>query len=234
MISVNQRYCEVVRQVADAAKRANRRPEDIGLIAVTKKVPIEGIRAVVLEGATMLGESRVQEARQKQALLGDDKVQWHLIGHLQTNKAKQAVETFSLIHSVDRYALAEALNEAALRIGKVQEILVQVNVSGEASKSGFAPCEVLAAIDQMTRLEAIAIKGLMTIAPLVEPEATRPVFRGLRELFEEAKRIPGAEMRHLSMGMSNDFPVAIEEGATLLRIGTAIFGKTQLTMEETE
>ncbi len=225
MISLEENYLNLRADIAQTAEKAGRAGDEIGVVVVTKQVTSEAVRSVYRVGATMVGENRVQEALRKRSELSDLPLEWHLIGHLQTNKVKQAVEAFSLIHSVDRLPLAEALAVAAQKAGKVQEILVQVNVSGEASKFGLPLAEALDGIRAVMALPGLSVKGLMTIAPYGEPEEARRHFRRLRELFEEAREIPGSELTVLSMGMSNDYRVAIEEGATLLRIGTAIFGE---------
>ncbi|HBN08700.1 MAG TPA: YggS family pyridoxal phosphate-dependent enzyme [Cyanobacteria bacterium UBA8530] len=224
-MSLEENYLNLRADIAQTAEKAGRAGDEIGVVVVTKQVTSEAVRSVYRVGATMVGENRVQEALRKRSELSDLPLEWHLIGHLQTNKVKQAVEAFSLIHSVDRLPLAEALAVAAQKAGKVQEILVQVNVSGEASKFGLPLAEALDGIRAVMALPGLSVKGLMTIAPYGEPEEARRHFRRLRELFEEAREIPGSELTVLSMGMSNDYRVAIEEGATLLRIGTAIFGE---------
>lgn len=221
---------ESLRQVHErlrrAALRAGRDPAGVTLIAVTKTIDIDRICAVVGEGVLDLGENRVQEAKSKVGRVSGP-VRWHLVGRLQTNKAKAAIETFDLIHSLDRPSLAEALSDRAQESGRSVRALVQVNVSGEASKQGLAPGEVLDFIKWVTRLEGLAVEGLMTMAPLTgDPEEARPYFRELRQLRDRivAMNVPGVAMRHLSMGMSGDFEVAVEEGADLIRVGSAIFG----------
>jgi hypothetical protein len=182
----------------------------------------------IREGVKIIGEARVQEAIGKFHQIGRGGVEWHLVGHLQRNKAKRAVEIFDLIHSVDTASLASEIDRRARAIGKVQRILIQVNVSGESTKFGIPPSEVLSTILQIRELPNIKIQGLMTIAPLTKmEEKVRMCFRGLRELFDDIKRksLDGIEMRYLSMGMTDDFEVAIEEGANMVRIGRAIFGE---------
>ncbi len=188
-------------------------------MAVTKGVPPEMIRSTYQCGIRHFGENRVQETTTKMMHLSDLKpdTTWHMVGHLQTNKAKMAVELFDIIHSVDSLRLAEVISR---RVERPVQVLLQVNVSGETSKSGFSVAEVAAALGSISRMENIKVIGLMTIAPLSDdPEKVRPVFRRLRELREELG------LKHLSMGMSDDFEVAIEEGATMVRIGRAIFGE---------
>ena len=214
---------DVKRQVVMACERSGRSPDSVTIIAVTKTVPPDRIDEAVASGLTLLGENRVQEARSKVALVHGN-VQWHLVGHLQSNKAKDAVKLFSLIHSVDSIHLAEAIDKEAQKIGKVQDILVQVNVSGEESKFGISPDEVRPLLTAIERLKNLRVTGFMTVAPEVEnPEDVRAYFRRLRELGDDVvKSLP--EAVNLSMGMTNDFEVAIEEGATLVRLGRVIFG----------
>ena len=202
-----------------AASRSGRQPEDVTLIAVSKAIEPERIEAAVAVGQTLFGESKVQEARAKIPLLSQ-RARWHLVGHLQTNKAREAVALFALIHSVDSIKLAVELNKWAERAGKVQAILLEVNTSGEASKFGLKPEDVSATLSEINKLSRIEVQGLMTIAPFFDDaEKTRPSFRRLRELRDESG------LRELSMGMTHDFEIAIEEGATMVRIGTAIFGE---------
>lgn len=208
----------VHERVARAAERTGRRAEDVLLVAVSKTVEVERIRHAVAAGVAALGENRVQEARDKIEALGRP-VPWHLIGHLQTNKVRDALALFDLIHSLDRLELARECDRRAGQQAKRMAALVQVNVGGEASKGGFEPDAVAHALDEIARLQHLDIRGLMTIPPIVErAEAARPWFRALAQL---AKR---HGLRDLSMGMSADFEVAIEEGATMVRVGTAIFG----------
>jgi pyridoxal phosphate enzyme (YggS family) len=209
----------VRERIARAAERAGRRPGDVRLVAVSKTVDVERVRAAIAAGVTDLGENRVQEAREKIAVLGRA-VRWHLVGHLQTNKVKDALALFDLVHSLDRLELARELERRAAGAGRTAEALLQVNVGGEASKGGFEPDAVEAALDEVRALAHVRVRGLMTIPPPVtRPEAARPWFQALGRL---AKRHGLGE---LSMGMSGDFEVAIEEGATMVRVGTAIFGE---------
>src|SRR5712691_11297405 len=212
-----QANLERVRErIARAARRAGRRPEDILLIGVSKTVPAERVREAIAAGLPALGENRVQEAREKIRALGRP-VPWHLIGHLQTNKVKDALELFDVIQSVDRLALA---SEIARRATRPVDLLIEVNLGGEPSKSGFARSEVKPALDALRSMPMLRVRGLMAIPPAVdEPEKARLWFRALRELRD------GAGLAELSMGMSGDFEVAIEEGATMVRVGTAIFGE---------
>lgn len=209
----------VEERLAAAAERAGRRRDEITLVAVTKTVPPELIAQALAAGLTVFGESRLQEARAKIPAVAS-RARWHLVGHLQTNKVRDAVALFELIHSVDSVRLATEIDKWASRIGKTQAVLLEVNVSGEARKFGFRPEELPAALAEISRLPRVEVQGLMTIAPFVaDPEQARPCFRRLRELRDALR------LRHLSMGMSNDFEVAVAEGATLVRIGTAIFGE---------
>ncbi len=217
----------IQERIAVAARRVHRDPSSVKLIVVTKTIGGERIREAVAAGAMVLGENRVQEARDKIAELGPI-ASWHLIGHLQTNKAKYAVTLFYLIHSVDSLALARELDRQAAKHGKTQDVLIEVNISGEASKAGVDAEDAKVLIREAANLKNIRIQGLMTIPPYTEdPEASRPVFRRLRDLAQDIakEQIPNVAMKELSMGMSGDFEVAVEEGATLVRVGTAIFGK---------
>jgi PLP dependent protein len=218
MLDIAANLERVRERVARAAERAGRRPEDVLLIGVSKVVEVERIRAALAAGIGALGENRVQEAKAKVAELGRP-VPWHLIGHLQTNKIKDALPLFDLIQSLDRLELAQELERRAAALGRVVEALLQVNVASEASKGGFALDAVGAALDTIGALSHVRIRGLMVIPPEAErPEDARPWFRRLRELADKHG------LRERSMGMSGDFEVAIEEGATMVRVGTAIFG----------
>lgn len=226
MVAIAENVRRVKERLALAAERAGRRPEEVKLIAVTKNVPVEAIRAALAAGVRAVGENRVQEAQQKVAVLGKG-VEWHFIGHLQTNKVKYLVDWADLIHSLDRLRLAEELEKQGARTGRKWDVLVQVNLTGEASKFGLAPQEVRPFLEKVVAFPHLRVVGLMTIGPLThDPEETRPVFRRLREFAAElaAEGWPGVKMEHLSMGMSSDFEVAVEEGATMVRVGTAIFG----------
>jgi pyridoxal phosphate enzyme (YggS family) len=226
-MSVADNLRTVMDRIASAAKRAGRDPSAVRLVVVTKTVDVETIRNAVAAGATIFGENRVQEAKEKIEQLGNI-ARWHLIGHLQTNKAKYAVKLFDLIHSVDNLEVAKELDRQAVKIGKVQNILIEVNIAGEASKAGMAVKEAPALVKETSMLKNVSIYGLMTMPPFSDnPEDSRPYFRVLRELAASIARenIPGVSMNELSMGMSGDFEVAVEEGATMVRVGTAIFGE---------
>ncbi len=218
---------EVRRRIAAAAARAGRDPAAVRLVAVSKTVPVARIREAVAAGQRLFGENYLQEARSKIAAL-DEGVSWHFIGHLQSNKAKAAVELFELIHGVDRLKLAQALNAAAASLGRVQEILMQVNLAGETSKSGTAPEGAAELLQQISLLPHLKVRGLMTMPPFLAPEAVRPYFQALRELRDRLADHAGLPLPELSMGMSGDYEVAIAEGATLVRVGTAIFGSRVL------
>lgn len=222
---------ENLKQIRDVimqrAVAAGRDPAEIILVAVTKTVSPELVNEALAAGVTNIGENRVQEAIKKSAALRSG-FHWHLIGHLQTNKVKPAINLFELIHSVDSLKLVETIDEEAGKAGKIQNILIEVNISGEDSKYGCLPRQALELIKFASTKNNVRVAGLMTIAPFTNDEnQIRGVFRGLRELKEKVvtARLPKVEMKHLSMGMSHDFEIAIEEGATLLRIGTAIFGQ---------
>ncbi|HUK56707.1 MAG TPA: YggS family pyridoxal phosphate-dependent enzyme [Nitrospiria bacterium] len=213
----------VRERVVAAAERSGRDPARIGLVVVTKGATGDRIREAVAAGATALGENRVQEALPKIKAM-DGAIRWHLIGHLQRNKVKQAVGVFDLIHSVDSPELAREIDRRAERLGLRQRVLIQVNVSREPSKHGVLPEEVDRLSQETAALSHLAFEGLMTIPPpSIDPQRSRTYFRWLREKAEALKRA-GWPVRELSMGMSDDFEVAIEEGATLIRVGTAIFG----------
>ncbi|HEY9721386.1 MAG TPA: YggS family pyridoxal phosphate-dependent enzyme [Oscillatoriaceae cyanobacterium] len=223
--SLAARYRRIQERVAESAHRADRSPETVTLVAISKYVEPERIREAYALGIRDFGESRASEALDKRAELQDLSVRWHFIGHLQTNKVKRVVGECLLIHSVDSFKLAEALSQAAVALKTVQPILLQINVSGEKTKYGLKPDETPTVVDRIVReLPGVRLDGLMTMAPFTQqPETARPYFRRLRELRDRlAERHP---MTELSMGMSQDYAVAVEEGATLIRIGTGLFGE---------
>jgi pyridoxal phosphate enzyme (YggS family) len=221
---IAQNLNEVRAAIAAAAHGAGRDPAAVRLVAVSKTVDLERIRAAIEAGQDLFGENYLQEAKAKIDAVGRQ-VSWHLVGHLQTKKAKGAVELFDLIHSVDRGKLARALDAAAARLGKVQDILIQVNQGGEETKSGVAPEAAPELLREVARLPHLRVVGLMTMPPwFSDPEAVRPYFRALRELRDRLRDLSGLPLPELSMGMSGDYAVAVEEGATLVRVGTAIFG----------
>jgi pyridoxal phosphate enzyme (YggS family) len=214
------------QRIAAAAKRANRDPLSIKLMAVTKTVEPERIGKAIQAGLTMLGENYVQEAKDKIAIIGNA-AQWHMIGHLQTNKVKYAVKLFDCVHSVDRLELAHELDKRAGQINRKLNVLIEVN-SGEESKSGIEKTNALELVRLVAHFPNLAVQGLMTMAPYSDnPEDSRPYFKALSELRDDINRagIAGIIMEELSMGMTDDFEVAIEEGATIIRVGRAIFGK---------
>jgi len=217
--------------MAEAARRVGRQAEDIALLAVSKTFPAESILEAYEAGLRMFGESRVQEFAGKYgALRGLRDAEWHLIGHLQTNKAGKAAELFSAVESVDSVRLAEKLNSAAGLVGKKLDVLIEINVGGEAAKSGIAPesPELERVLLAAPQWQCLAISGLMTVPPFTEDsQQARPFFRRMREIRERivSRRLAAVSMDVLSMGMSHDFEVAIEEGSTCVRVGTAIFGE---------
>lgn len=220
----------VRNRILKCAQACGRQPDTIGLVAVSKTKPAEMMKAAAEAGVGIFGENYIQEAREKfNTLAGTDyPVSWHFIGHLQSNKAKYAVRIFDLIHSVDSLKLANELNRHAQKNDKTQDILVQVNIAEEATKSGILKDDALKLIRDISKLPNLRIRGLMTMPPYFnQPEKVRPFFSALRDLSEQIKNesIPGVSMDELSMGMTGDFETAIEEGATLIRVGTAIFGE---------
>lgn len=229
MSRVAENLGRIRERIVRAALAAGRDPSGVRLVVVSKTFPAGTVREAIDASADILGESRVQEAKEKIAAIGlRPGVAWHLVGHLQSNKAKAAVEMFDLIHSVDSLHLASEIDRQAAKAGKAQRVLIEVNVSGEESKFGVDPRELPALIKGLAPLKNIVVEGLMTIPPYSdEPEESRPYFRRLVELAAEidALDISGIRMKELSMGMSGDFEVAVQEGATLVRVGTAIFGE---------
>lgn len=213
----------IQNRIAAACERAGRSPDKIVLVAVSKTHPEEAVKAAVEAGITNIGESRVQEAVSKIESLGGI-AKWHMVGHLQTNKAKKAVQLFDMIQSVDSLKLAVEIDRRTEQIGKRIECLIEINSSGEEAKSGVSPDEALDLIDEVMNLENIALKGLMTIGPWTEDERPiREAFRETKELFSRGRKAAGESFSILSMGMTDDFEIAIEEGSNMVRIGTAIF-----------
>jgi pyridoxal phosphate enzyme (YggS family) len=214
----------VRRRITEACSRAGRDPAAITLLTVSKGHPAETVRAAADLGLTFFGENRVQEARAKIGLC-PNRLRWHLIGHLQSNKCRDAVHFFEMIQSVDSLVLAQEINKWAEKSAKTMQILIEVNVAGESSKFGYSPEKVLAELKEINALPRIEVHGLMTVAPFSQDsEKIRPVFRRLRELKAQCEDLFGAPLPHLSMGMSGDFEVAVEEGATIIRLGSAILG----------
>ena len=213
--------------IAQAAARARRAAQDVTLVAVSKTVSLDLVRIAYNLGVTNFGENRVQDALPKIAEFSPPEVRWHMIGHLQSNKAGKIIGAFASVESVESLHLAQSLERHASRKGVTLPVLLQVNVSGETSKEGMSPAEVLEIARQVVALPHLQVEGLMTIAPIAQnPEETRPVFRQLRLLRDHLRiEVPQSNWRHLSMGMTDDYRVAIEEGATIVRIGRAIFGE---------
>jgi pyridoxal phosphate enzyme (YggS family) len=224
-IDVRANLAAVQERIADAARRAGRREDAVLLVAVSKTVDVERVRAAVTAGVPALGENRVQEAREKIAALGRPRP-WHLIGHLQTNKVRDALDCFDLIQSVDRLPLARVLSSRAALAGRRADVLVQVNLGEEPQKGGVRPEGLRAALEAMVALPGLRLRGLMTIPPIPhDSEDSRPHYREMRKLLDAARDWGfGTEFAELSMGMSGDFEVGIEEGATIVRVGSAIFG----------
>lgn len=215
-------------RIRKAAIAAGRDPETVHLVGVSKTKPPEAIREAVAAGITIIGESYVQEARDKYRILSSLPVSWHFIGHLQTNKVKYIISMFDLIHSVDSLKLAVEINKQAEKIDKIQDILIQVNIAGEVSKSGTTTRDTRALIEAISQLAHVRVQGLMTLPPFFDdPDKAGPYFKALRLLRDEIREIgiPNVSLNELSMGMTGDFEAAIAQGATLIRIGTALFGE---------
>jgi pyridoxal phosphate enzyme (YggS family) len=213
------------KKIKEAALKVNRDPQEIKLVAVTKTATLEQIKEAINEGVKIIGENKVQEATEKYQVLTTE-VKWHLIGHLQTNKVKYAVEIFDLIHSVDSIKLAKEIDKRSVQFKKIIDVLIEVNISGEETKYGYNPEKVEAFLKEISEFSGIRVRGLMTIAPISKnKEEVRPYFRRLRELSERIrdKNIKNIKMDYLSMGMTDDFEIAIEEGANMVRIGRGIF-----------
>ncbi len=223
MNAVAERYEAVRRNVADAADVSGRTADSVTIVAVTKTVGVEEIRLALSLGIRDFGENRVQELLGKHGLFPD--ARWHFIGTLQTNKVKDVVGRAHLIHSVDSLKLLAMIDRKAAEIGVIQPVLLQVNVSGEESKHGMSPVEAVDILCEAMRMENVEVRGLMTMAPFGRPEDSRPVFSMLRELAESLgeKHADGVKLGELSMGMTNDYRVAVEEGATIVRVGRALF-----------
>jgi PLP dependent protein len=215
------------RRIAAACQRVGRNPRDITLLAVAKTFPAGMVREVVDAGVLDIGENYVQELLLKREQLADETIRWHFIGHLQSNKVKIIAPWITLVHAVDNGGLAREIDRRAAQACRIIDLLVEVNTTGEATKFGVRPDDVAGLVRSFEGFHHLRVAGLMTIGPfLPDPEGSRPMFRTLRRLHDELARVPqhNVEMRHLSMGMTGDFEVAVEEGATVIRIGTAIFG----------
>jgi len=231
MVQISDNLKRVREKIAKAASKVGRNPQDVQLVAVSKTIDIKRIKQAIDAGATILGENYIQEAKRKIEEIGQD-VRWDFIGHLQSNKVKYALDLFEMIHSVDRLSLAQEINKAAEKKKEEVRILVQVNIYGEEAKSGIDPGGVISLVREIASLPNLSLEGLMTMPPYFDdPEEARPYFTSLRELRDTIlmENIEGISLKELSMGMSGDFEVAIEEGSTLVRVGSAIFGERNLT-----
>jgi PLP dependent protein len=224
-VSLTDNLASIQHRIRAACDRADREPNSLTLLAVTKTHPPDVIQAAVEAGLTFFGENKIQEAKAKIPLC-PGRAHWHFIGHLQSNKCRDAVELFEMIESVDSLAIAQEINKRAEQAAKTMPVLLEVNVAGEASKFGYKPEKLLAELNELNQLPRLEIHGLMAVPPWSpSPESSRPHFQRLRELKAHAEAELGAPLPHLSMGMSGDFEVAIEEGATIIRVGTALFGE---------
>jgi pyridoxal phosphate enzyme (YggS family) len=226
-LSVAVRLSEVRARIDAAARGAGRDPSSVRLVAVSKTFPINAIREAYAAGQRDFGENRVQEALEKIPAMAEHDLRWHLLGHLQTNKARKAAPAFAMIQSLDSVELLSKLDAAAADSGRSPDLLIQVDLAGEQTKYGVPPAEVPLLFDAAARCRAVRVVGLMTLPPIPEDaEDSRPWFRQLRELRDGwlAAGVPGEMLREMSMGMSGDFEVAVQEGATIVRVGTAIFG----------
>ena len=229
-MEIAARLTAVRDRIARAARRARRDPASIRLVAVSKTFGVEHVRAAAAAGQVDFGENKVQEALQKIEQTSDLEVRWHLVGHLQSNKARRAAASFNLIHSVDSDALVAKIDQAATETGRRVDLLVQVDLAGEATKHGAREQDLRPIFDAARECRATRIVGLMLLPPAVDsPEQARPFFRSLRDVRDRllAQGVEGSMLTELSMGMSHDFEVAVEEGATLVRVGTAVFGERQ-------
>lgn len=224
-MSLADNFTAIHQRIRAACERAGRAPESVTLIAVSKGQPPEVVNEAAALGQVIFGENKVQEAKAKIPLCAG-RLRWHMIGHLQSNKCREAVTLFEMVHGVDSLPLAQELQKQAEKLSRTLPVLLEVNLAGEASKFGYKPEQMLADLPQINALNRLEIHGLMTLAPWSpNPERARPVFRAAREWKERCEETLGAPLPHLSMGMTGDFEVAIEEGATLVRIGSALFGE---------
>lgn len=235
-MAIKDNLAAIQQRIAAACKRAGRDFAEVTLVAVSKTFPVTDVEEAIAAGLRVFGENRIQEAAEKipalQPLTGKHNVQWHLIGHLQSNKARRAVELFDAVQTVDSLKLAQRLNDLAGELGKRLPVFLEVNVGGESAKAGIEPSAALELCEQVAKLSHLELRGWMTVPPFLDDaDAVRPYFQQLRALRDEALRLGLADTqaKELSMGMSNDFEVAIEEGATFIRIGTALFGARDYT-----
>ena len=227
VLSIAQNVARVQERIRQAALRVGRDPASVRLVAASKTVDAARIRAAITAGVTILGENYLQEARDKIGQLGRHGAEWHLIGTLQRNKVRYTFDLFDMLQSIDSMALAEEINRRGARLGRHMAVLLEVNVGGELTKSGFEAQTLLAEAHKLSQFTNLQVRGLMTIPPpTLQPEGARPFYRQVRELRERLvqQEIEGLEWQELSMGMTADFEIAVEEGATLVRVGTAIFG----------
>lgn len=225
MSELQENLTRIRSRIDQACERSGRQPDSVRLMAVSKNQPPERVAEAASAGLTLFGENRIQDAKVKIPLC-PGQLEWHFIGHLQSNKSRDAVSLFQVVQGVDSLALAEELQKQAIKQARSLPILLEINVAGESSKFGWNPDRLLAELPQLNALNRLEVHGLMTIAPYaVDPEQVRPIFRRLRELRDRCTDLLGAPLPVLSMGMSGDLEVAIEEGATLVRVGTALFGE---------
>jgi pyridoxal phosphate enzyme (YggS family) len=226
MFDVAENYLGVFARIRDAAEKCGRKAEGIKLLGASKSQSIDAIQAAIAAGVKLIGENYVQEAKDKKDRIPES-VEWHMIGHLQRNKAKTAIEIFDILETLDNVALARELDKEASKRGKTARVFIEVKLGNEESKSGIARPDIISLVEQVATLSNLRVEGLMTVPPFREnPEEVRPFFRELSELREKLNelRLPNVDLRELSMGMTHDYAVAIEEGATIVRIGTALFG----------
>jgi len=227
MVDVGANYRRVIEQISAAVGKVGRDAREVRLLAASKSQPVDAIRTALAAGVVLVGENYVQEAQDKKRQLANAKAEWHMIGHLQRNKAKLAVELFDVIESLDNLALARELDKESAKRSKILRTFIEVNLAGEESKTGIAKGEVAGLLETISRLDHLSVEGLMTVPPYRENlEDVRPYFRELRELRDSLNslNLPNVQLKELSMGMTHDFTVAIEEGATIVRVGTALFG----------
>ena len=223
---IEKNLSDLQKRIKDALSRSEHNQGPVELVISTKYVEADIIRILHESGISCVGENRLQDTERKVSILNDLNLSWHMFGHLQRNKVKKAIRIFDLIHSVENISLAEEINKESIKTGKQTRVLVEINVSGEETKYGFSPDGAIPFLKEISKMEGIGVEGLMTMAPIVDDaEICRPIFKGLRELREriDGEKIHGTNMKYLSMGMTQDFEVAIEEGANLVRVGSAVF-----------